>query len=161
MGKTNFATCSTGRISGNEQRISVRLAIVALSEAEVKQYLRFRWTKAGATKPLPFAAEAIPEIAQLAQGIPRVINSLCDNALMLAFGEGLFEVSAHHVREAAQDLDLIEKKVSLPEAPLPVSPEPVPLPVEMAPLRALERYGADNSKPSLWMKWATKLGLAN
>jgi hypothetical protein len=55
---------------------------------------------------LPFSPESIRYIADASNGIPRVINSLCDNALALALSEGLTTIDARHVRGAAADLQL-------------------------------------------------------
>ena len=89
-----------------KQRISVRLTLPALSRTDVEHYVRHRWTKAGGTPAHPFTAEAVGQIAQWSTGIPRLVNVLCDNALVIAFGEGATEVTAKHVAEVAADLDL-------------------------------------------------------
>jgi general secretion pathway protein A len=89
-----------------KQRIGVRLAIGPLATAEVGQYIRHRWSVAGGASP-PFSPESIVQIAQASQSIPRVINSVCDNALLLAFAEGEKQVDTRHVLEAAADLQLV------------------------------------------------------
>jgi general secretion pathway protein A len=123
-----------------KQRISLRLTIEPLSGADVEQYIRYRWMKAGGGQA-PFSAGAIAGIGQASQGIPRVVNVLCDNALMYACGEGSASVELRHVLDVCRELQF--------ELPLPrmVAAAPAPAPA-VAPFRAeplamqtLERYG--------------------
>jgi general secretion pathway protein A len=88
-----------------KQRIAVRLHIQPFSEPEAKLYIRYRWIEAGGAEP-PFSAEAYDGIIRSSSGIARVINALCDNALIVAFAEATALVTADHVRQACQDLDL-------------------------------------------------------
>jgi len=158
-----------------KQRIAVRLNIDPLSDTEVDCYMRHRWTKAEAATQLPFGAEAIRRIARWSHGIPRVVNSICDNALLLAFSSGTTQIGADHVLEVVADLDLADRpsgngkgsgpKPALPPVSSPVSspnelriPAPLPRPPEATPFRTLERY-APATKPSLLARWAGKLGL--
>ena len=67
------------------QRISVRLVLSPLAPADVEQYIALRWAKAGAQAAPPFDADAYSEIALWSRGIPRLVNALCDNALIAAF----------------------------------------------------------------------------
>jgi general secretion pathway protein A len=91
-----------------KQRIGLRLYIDPLTPAEVQQYIRVRWGKAGAKEPPPFSQDALALIAQLSQGIPRLINSLCDSSLLAAFGDESAFVGANYVRDSAANLGLIE-----------------------------------------------------
>ena len=68
------------------QRIALRLTIQLLSNRELEEYIHLRWSKSGSS-PVPFAADSYPLIARGSRGIPRLVNSICDNALMLAFAE--------------------------------------------------------------------------
>ena len=92
-----------------KQRVSVRLTLGALSRTDVEHYIQFRWAKAGGAQAHPFSGEAIGQVAQWSTGIPRLVNVLCDNALVLAFGEGAKTVTAKHVAEVASDLDLTRR----------------------------------------------------
>jgi general secretion pathway protein A len=157
-----------------KQRIAVRLKLEALSRADVAQYIQHRWTKGGGSRPAPFPAAVVEQIAGHSQGIPRLINAICDNALLLAFAKGQSTVAAEHVLEAAGDLDLIREAAveTAPEASNEVGeetvmaaaapdPAPAPRPAATPRFKMLERYGSDpQPKASLWARWFGKLGLA-
>jgi general secretion pathway protein A len=89
-----------------KQRIAVRLNIDPLGDPQVDEYMRVRWTRAGAKTALPFSAEAIHMIAASSKGIPRVINALCDNALTNAFGESCPAIDKRHITEVMADLEI-------------------------------------------------------
>jgi general secretion pathway protein A len=143
-----------------KQRIALRFTIEPLSPDEVDQYIRYRWTTAGGAHAVPFAPETVTQIAHYSRGIPRVINALCDNALILAFGEGARVVGEKHIREAAADL-----KLGLPDPPpAPAQAEAAMEPMVLEPLtlRTLERYGNGNGATrSFFGRWAGRLGLVD
>jgi len=102
-----------------KQRRAVRLSIGPLAPAEVGQYIRHRWLRAGGEQP-PFSAQAIIAIAAASRGIPRVINAVCENALTLAFAEKSPLVEPRHIQTAAADLCLPSPvSVVVREMPLP------------------------------------------
>ena len=69
-----------------KQRIFIRLAIEPFSLEESEAYIEHRLTKAGGGEPLIFTRKALHRIVEEAQGIPRILNILCDNALITGFG---------------------------------------------------------------------------
>lgn len=113
-----------------KQRVSVRLALEALSPEEVAKYVEHRWKVAGGKMPAPFSTAALALIAKRSSGIPRLVNGLCDNALMLAFADVATTVDTEHVETAARDLQLIPKA---PPAPVVVMPPPAPAPPPSLP----------------------------
>ena len=70
------------------QRVIARFHLDALTPAETAQYVRHRLEVAGLTRPLPFDRSALQRVHQLARGVPRRINLLCDRALLGAFAGG-------------------------------------------------------------------------
>jgi general secretion pathway protein A len=142
-----------------KQRVAVRLTLQPLSPGEVGGYLAFRWAKAGAASPLPFSVEAVDAVSRISKGIPRVINAICDNALVLAFAEERHSVTLQHVRAAAADLDLADPSAR-PVAPPPPPVEPSPSPVTPLPVPQLLRQPGPAERPSLLSRWVGKLGLA-
>ncbi len=91
-----------------KQRVSQRVALKPLSATEVGHYIACRWARAGARQRAPFSPQAIQMIARTSEGIPRLINTVCDNALLAAFGEQSRTVEAAHVTQSCVDLDLID-----------------------------------------------------
>jgi general secretion pathway protein A len=143
-----------------KQRIALRFTIEPLSPDEVDQYIRYRWTTAGGAHAVPFAPETVTQIAHYSRGIPRVINALCDNALILAFGEGARVVGEKHIREAAADLKL--GLPAPPPAPAQAEAAMEPMVLEPLTLRTLERYGNGNGATrSFFGRWAGRLGLVD
>ena len=136
-----------------KQRIAVRLSIGALSMPEVEPYIRYRWTQCGGAPTLPFSETALAAVGQASQGIPRLINAVCDNALAMAFGRGIGRVEEDHVLEVAKDLDL-----KLPAKPGPPEPPPVkmaaPRPADSIarPLRLLD----PEPHRSMWSRWTKR-----
>jgi general secretion pathway protein A len=91
-----------------KQRIEVRMNLKPLEATEVAAYMRHRWSHAGASTPLPFAPDAIALIAKASGGIPRLVNSICDNALLLAYASETSAIGAGQVQHVLRDLDLSE-----------------------------------------------------
>jgi len=86
------------------QRIAWRVVLEPLSAEEVAGYIRFRWQRAGGAEAPPFPAEAVAAVVKCSEGLPRVVNSICDNALMLAFKDKSAAVHGEHVLAAARAL---------------------------------------------------------
>jgi general secretion pathway protein A len=89
-----------------KQRVAIRLQIGPLAGEQIEEYLRHRWTRTGGGRTLPFTGEAISLIALWSRGIPRLINSICDNALLLAFGTESQIITGDQILEVVRDLDL-------------------------------------------------------
>jgi len=66
------------------QRIAVKYQLTPLLEYEVKDYIDFRLNKAGYGKVV-IPSEAHKMISEFSKGIPRLINILCERALILGF----------------------------------------------------------------------------
>jgi len=87
------------------QRITARFHLEPLSAAETKEYIRHRLAVAGCQRPL-FSARALRRIYQLSGGVPRLINILCDRALLGAYATGRRRVDRRVVGRAARELAL-------------------------------------------------------
>lgn len=84
------------------QRITVRYHLTALNPSEVEDYIDHRISIArGNTKIFP--ASSMRKIYQLTNGIPRLINVLCDRALLGAYSEGVDKVAVKHINLAAEE----------------------------------------------------------
>ncbi len=91
------------------QRITVRYHLGPLSKAEVKAYVTHRLSVAGCKLQL-FPPSVTADICRMTGGIPRVINVLCDRALLGSFVEGKSEVDRTTLARAAREA--LGKKVS-------------------------------------------------
>jgi general secretion pathway protein A len=75
------------------QRVSVHYHISGLSADEVKTYVQYRLQVAGSKNLDIFMGDALEAIYVFSRGIPRLINILCDTALVYAFADGLKQVN--------------------------------------------------------------------
>ena len=73
------------RLKQLRQRISVRYHISPLDKDEIDKYIWHRLFVAGSDGTVKFSKEAIEEVNSYSQGIPRVINILCDKVLLAAY----------------------------------------------------------------------------
>jgi type II secretory pathway predicted ATPase ExeA len=87
------------------QRIGARAVLPALENNEVRDYMEVRLRSCGGEVGRLFNRRATREIARRSTGIPRRINVLCSNAMLVAHSRGSTRVERSHVREAAQDYD--------------------------------------------------------
>jgi general secretion pathway protein A len=92
-----------------KQRIAVRLTLGPLSESEVEQYIRHRWRKSGGGQEPPFTPDAVVTIYEGSQGLPRLINSICDTALLRAFEQASHSVTGAQVSQALRHLKLTSR----------------------------------------------------
>jgi general secretion pathway protein A len=148
-----------------KQRIAVRVPIRALSAEETARYIQHRWRHAGGASAAPFDAEAVELVAAASRGIPRLVNALCDNALLLAFADGLKSVTARQVREAARDLDVALRPAPLeaetPRAPVtPAAEEETGAAGEFLDVPFIDRW-IEPPAPSRLRRLAARLGLAS
>ena len=97
------------------QRISHLVRLEALSAADAGKYIDHRLRAAGSSGGALFSEEALAMIVERSQGIPRVINNLCCNALLLGFAKGEKTLGAEILAEVCADLDF-EAITGRPEA---------------------------------------------
>ena len=86
-----------------KQRIAIKVRIMPLVRKESVAYIAHRLALAGHRGPAVFTAGALRSITSEAGGIPRVINTLCDNCLITAFGNQQSRVTARVAREIIHD----------------------------------------------------------
>jgi general secretion pathway protein A len=87
-----------------KQRIALRAELARLGDEELGPYINFRLRVAGADNPDLFDNGAIQKIAFYSKGIPRLVNVICDNALVIAFAASQKNISADIIGEVARDL---------------------------------------------------------
>jgi type II secretory pathway predicted ATPase ExeA len=86
------------------QRISVDFHLRPLDRRETHAYVRHRLTVAGGNSKI-FQSEAIECIYKRTNGIPRLLNQLCDFALVYAFAEGRKRIDAALVLQVVRERD--------------------------------------------------------
>ncbi len=87
------------------QRIGVRWRLAPLSREETSNYVRHRLrVSADAVRDHVFSDTALGEVFRFSGGIPRLVNLVCDRALLGCYGEGTPQISADAVKRAAVEL---------------------------------------------------------
>jgi general secretion pathway protein A len=87
-----------------DQRVAVRCRLGPLSAVETVRYVEHRLRTAGLGGGVPFTRAAITRVYRHSDGVPRVINMVCDRALAAAFASRSRRVDADTVRIAVRNL---------------------------------------------------------
>ncbi|MGL5395239.1 MAG: ExeA family protein [Shewanella sp.] len=85
------------------QRITARYHLLPLNEDEIALYVLHRLQVAGRFEPL-FTRKAIKVLHKYSGGIPRLINLLCERALMAGYAQSKVPIDHHMVRQAAAEV---------------------------------------------------------
>jgi general secretion pathway protein A len=91
-----------------KQRIGISYNLHPLNGDETKLYIQKRLDVAGAKDLSLFTPDSIGEIYAYSQGIPRIINILCDNALLFGYAARRNQIDADIVRQVAKNMDLVK-----------------------------------------------------
>ena len=91
-----------------KQRIALRAHLGALSEQQTKEYIEQRLHIAGADPNAPplFSPQAITAVYNFSRGFPRLINTLCENSLISAYGKQSSNVTPRIVEDVASEFRL-------------------------------------------------------
>jgi hypothetical protein len=93
------------------QRVALKCRLDGFSQESTRQYVQHRLTLAGANRNL-FTPKAIAEIHEFSSGIPRIINTICDNCLL----EGAIlkkpVIDETVVQRVAENLSLLRGKIA-------------------------------------------------
>ncbi|MGD9228703.1 MAG: OmpA family protein [Desulfobacterales bacterium] len=87
------------------QRVSVNFQLEPLSKPETVNYIHHRLKKAGAAKEI-FKPDAAREVFNFSRGYPRLINVICDLALVTGYTEGLKKIGAGVIKECEKELKI-------------------------------------------------------
>ncbi len=90
------------------QRVRLRFHLTALSEAETRAYIQHRLEVAGAGDREIFAEDTFREIFRFAGGVPRLVNTLCDTAMMAAYAADRGMVTVEDIQSAVGELQWVE-----------------------------------------------------
>jgi type II secretory pathway predicted ATPase ExeA len=104
VGQPEFTeTLMDARNRAVRQRIVVSSHIDLLAEPETEQYIHHRLKVAGATRNI-FTSDAVREIYRFSGGCPRLINIICDHALLSGYSAGLKIIDSDVIKDSEQDL---------------------------------------------------------
>lgn len=98
-----------------QQRVAIRYQLTSLSESATEAYVSYRLQIAGCQDTV-FKPETVPVICQYSKGIPRLINTLCDNALLEGYLRKQDRIEANLIHEVAGDLKLAGRTMNEPQS---------------------------------------------
>jgi general secretion pathway protein A len=90
------------------QRIRLRFHLTALSKTDTAAYVEHRLEVAGSQGRTIFQPDTFPIIYRYTGGIPRLVNTLCDTAMMSAYAQDRDVVTGDDVRAAIEELQWVE-----------------------------------------------------
>jgi putative secretion ATPase (PEP-CTERM system associated) len=93
------------RLRQLRQRISVFYEIRPLSYGEMRDYIQHRCAVAGRAEPALFTRSALKAIYAYSSGIPRLINTACDRALLTGYAEARPRITRKIVRQVVRELE--------------------------------------------------------
>jgi type II secretory pathway predicted ATPase ExeA len=108
------------------QRVAFRYKLEPFTAESTEAYIKHRMRLAGSPR-LPFSSEAMLAVHKASGGTPRVINTLCDNALFEAFLNRQETIGEELIRRVADNLGLVGSALPAEAgAPAPAKPAPSP-----------------------------------
>ena len=96
-----------------EQRVSIRYDLKSLTAEETSAYVQHRLSVAGGGAAVTFAPKALARVHRYTAGIPRLINLLCDRALLAGYSARTNRIAPQFVDSAAASLELERTKRTL------------------------------------------------
>ncbi len=90
------------------QRVRLRFHLGALSRDDLRAYIKHRLDVAGAEGREIFAEDTFAEIFRYTGGVPRLVNTLCDTAMMAAFNEERDVVTLKDIASSIEELRWVE-----------------------------------------------------
>ncbi len=92
------------------QRIAVHYSIESLTESETQDYIEHRLRIAGSGAEI-FSPDAIHEIYSFSTGYPRLINTICDRALLTGYVTEIKIINGEIVKQCADELKILIERV--------------------------------------------------
>ena len=106
-----------------QQRIADRCQLRAMSLPETRAYVAERLHAAGLRGPAPFPSPTLEEIHRVTQGVPRLINLLCDGCLMIGMNTNRKQIQLDILEEAATALGMNARTDTSAAPDCPVAPQ--------------------------------------
>jgi general secretion pathway protein A len=145
VGQLGFNADEAVRMKGGvAPAIAARCRLEPLAEAETQRYIEHRLQLAGRAQAL-FSPEAVREIHALSKGVPRLINFICDHALLYGYSANLEMIDHGVIRDCSRDLSVA---LDLDDEPAEPAAAPTLVPATAASPAAV-------TEPSLrqWRSW--------
>jgi general secretion pathway protein A len=118
------------------QRLVFRYSLGALGRADAVGYIAARMTASGA-KSSPFTLAACDAAYRYSGGIPRLINVICDNAMLSAYATDSNTIDEEQIDEVASDLKLVSLPLRRSDSRRPLAAiKPAAFETQLASLRA-------------------------
>jgi type II secretory pathway predicted ATPase ExeA len=108
------------------QRVAVNCRLMPLTREELTEYIQSRLGSAGCGDSRLFSREAEERVFEISAGIPRIVNVVCDNALVIGYAMGKKRISADVIDEASSDLIATEGGVLATELSEIIADEEAP-----------------------------------
>ena len=106
VGQTEFSQMlMKDRNRAVRQRITVSYHIEPLSEIETRKYIKHRLKVAGVTREI-FSKDAVRQIYSFSTGYPRLINIICDHAMLTGYSSGLKSIDKKVIKECERELQI-------------------------------------------------------
>jgi type II secretory pathway predicted ATPase ExeA len=105
------------------QRVRLRFHLTALSREDSEHYIQHRLEVAGSSSREIFAADTYEVIYRYTGGVPRLINTLCDTAMMAAFAQDQDTISVATLQTAIAELRWTEHAAMSAKLPIYQSPQ--------------------------------------
>jgi type II secretory pathway predicted ATPase ExeA len=87
------------------QRIAVRFHITPLEKDEIEKYIYHRLAVAGSSGQIIFSPDSIDCIYRFSGGIPRIVNTVCDKALLAAYVAETKNITLPIIEDSIQELE--------------------------------------------------------
>jgi type II secretory pathway predicted ATPase ExeA len=144
------------KLESFNQRIVARCYLQAFNYDETLAYIRSEIANVGGNADQVFAQDALQAVRRATDGIPRLVNQVCDHALILAYANGMRQISQAGIEEAWADLQQLptpwNATASAPDQPRDIiefgaleDVVPMKSPAEPAVLPRLRAIGEDGS----------------
>jgi general secretion pathway protein A len=114
-------TLNSPRLEQLTQRVRLRFHLATLSESETRAYIEHRLEVAGAGNREIFAADTYHEIYRYTAGVPRLINTLCDTAMMAAYTDNRDSVRRADLLSAVAELRWQARRAGHADAAAPAA----------------------------------------
>jgi general secretion pathway protein A len=139
---------------GGPPGTAARCVLEPLTEADARDYIAHRLKAAGGALEV-FSPDALRAVHQLSKGLPRLVNTICDHALLYGYSAHRQRIDAGVIRECSRDLSVALDLEQPAEAP--AAPPAVAAPARAVPAPAAWLLSADHRR---WLVLSAALAAA-